>query len=258
MQGRVHDVAVGNGGLSISASVRGSRAEPYRQTITLSPTPEGRAKIEGYCNCPMGFNCKHVAAVLFEALAQKRRTMPRSAAQERCVPAPPATVVPIQPSDPALPFEVSSWLDQVIGSTTNDDFPPEISQRLVYVFTPHTAPNSNPHLSVDILTARLLKSGAFSPSITRPGLSNFYLGNWPRYFRSSDIEICQALIASRGGYNPGVYPLKAFSLWTSIVATGRAYWQNHSGATTHPWRTACWPDRMGDAGFQRNASDTQR
>ena len=226
-QGRVRNLVVSPDLTSITATVHGSRPEPYRQNINFSPAPAGRTKINGQCTCPMGYNCKHVAAALFEALANHADAvvpLPQPQPTDMDPPNPAAA-----PSDPILPIEVMNWLQQLTLSASGDDYPLDINQRLLYLLTPYTAPNSVPHLAVDLALARLLKNGDFSDSITRQTLNNFYLGNSPRYFRSSDIEICQALLSSsRNGTGHTPYQVKSESLWKSIVATGRAYWQNHN------------------------------
>ena len=64
---RVRQVEVTAGGTRISGNVFGSRLRPYSQTIMLASN--GRAiTIKGYCSCPVGVNCKHVAAVLLQHL----------------------------------------------------------------------------------------------------------------------------------------------------------------------------------------------
>jgi hypothetical protein len=64
---RVRQVEVTAGGTRISGNVFGSRPRPYSQTIMLASN--GRAiTIKGYCSCPLGVNCKHVAAVLLQHL----------------------------------------------------------------------------------------------------------------------------------------------------------------------------------------------
>src|SRR5271170_5188803 len=64
---RVRQVEVAAGGTWISGNVFGSRPRPYSQTIMLASN--GRAvTINGYCSCPVGVNCKHVAAVLLQHL----------------------------------------------------------------------------------------------------------------------------------------------------------------------------------------------
>ena len=64
---RVRQVQAVAGGTLISGSVFGSRPRPYSQTIMLASN--GRAvTINGFCSCPVGVNCKHVAAVLLQHL----------------------------------------------------------------------------------------------------------------------------------------------------------------------------------------------
>ncbi|MDE2594094.1 MAG: DEAD/DEAH box helicase [Burkholderiales bacterium] len=54
----------------ISGEVTGSEPEPYEQDIHLWQQGDGRWKVMGDCTCPVGFNCKHVVAVLFDVLNQ--------------------------------------------------------------------------------------------------------------------------------------------------------------------------------------------
>lgn len=52
----------------LTALVQGSRAHPYRVRIELLAGRKG-SWVEGSCTCPVGYNCKHVAAVLMAGLA---------------------------------------------------------------------------------------------------------------------------------------------------------------------------------------------
>src|SRR5271166_1039497 len=70
-RGLVIDVDVNSGETVITGRVRGSEPKPYRQVITLRAEARGTA-IHGVCSCPMTINCKHVAAVLIEALESGR------------------------------------------------------------------------------------------------------------------------------------------------------------------------------------------
>ncbi|MFC5472722.1 SNF2-related protein [Paraherbaspirillum soli] len=49
----------------LNANVSGSERQVYRQEILVSKFHAG-AGIDGVCSCPVGFNCKHVAAVLID------------------------------------------------------------------------------------------------------------------------------------------------------------------------------------------------
>ncbi len=211
--GRVFNFSISPDLKSIAASVLGSQPDAYEVRINLSKSPNARTHIAGNCSCPLGYNCKHVAATLIEALER--------AAVTRIEP-PPQPVAVLQTP---LPYEVSAWLAQLAQTANGDAFPPEINQRLLYLVTSFTPHNASPHLAVDIVSARVLKTGAFSDSTNRPTLSNFYDGNWPRYFRPSDIEIARTLQTSRNSSLS--YTVNSFQVLQSIVATGRAYWRTH-------------------------------
>ena len=80
----------------IHGRVSGSGSNVYSVSAIL--TFEANAmpgRVEGHCSCPVGFNCKHVAALLLAARGMSER---RTGAHG--------------PADPALlPGEVSRWLD---------------------------------------------------------------------------------------------------------------------------------------------------
>lgn len=216
-EGRVRELTITQDLKTITGKVRGDSGDTYRQNITLSPVKGGRTNIEGVCSCPMGYNCKHVAAALIEALIRAPQVVSPVEARD---------VVPVAPPPPPLPYEVTSWLDQLAKTSTGDTYPRDVSQRLLYLLTSIGKSSGMPHLGVEVISTRVLKSGAFSNTVSRPAIGNFYLGNWPRYFRSSDIEICQELLLARNGYGANSFSLHSWRLLQSIIATGRAYWRS--------------------------------
>lgn len=64
--GRVVYLAIKNEGtlfVQLNALVKGSGSNPYQQNIRIVWRPDySAAEIEGDCSCPVGYNCKHVAA----------------------------------------------------------------------------------------------------------------------------------------------------------------------------------------------------
>ncbi|TVQ41909.1 MAG: hypothetical protein EA370_00890 [Wenzhouxiangella sp.] len=54
-----------NGHMVLLGSCRGSRGFTYEQEITILPSPSGPT-LMGYCDCPVGYDCKHVVAVMLE------------------------------------------------------------------------------------------------------------------------------------------------------------------------------------------------
>ena len=52
----------------IQGEVSGSRPNPYAVVAKLEPRSDGRLlPVEGHCSCPVGYNCKHAAALLLAA-----------------------------------------------------------------------------------------------------------------------------------------------------------------------------------------------
>ena len=55
---------------AMTATVQGNERRPYRQDISVARRATGQIVIESDCSCPVGENCKHVAAALLEGLAR--------------------------------------------------------------------------------------------------------------------------------------------------------------------------------------------
>ena len=70
---------------TLEAEVQGSGRNIYSQTVEFNQRRDGSLNIEGFCSCPVGFNCKHVVAALLE---QQRRAPPSA---PTATPAAPAT-----------------------------------------------------------------------------------------------------------------------------------------------------------------------
>ncbi|HTX58728.1 MAG TPA: SNF2-related protein, partial [Verrucomicrobiae bacterium] len=63
---RILKLDVDPGGARIFARVRGSQPEPYDVVVRVGELRG--ARVSSLCSCPVGFNCKHGAAVAMEAL----------------------------------------------------------------------------------------------------------------------------------------------------------------------------------------------
>ncbi len=61
----VEAIVVEEGYLGILGRCQGSRVDAYEQEISLIPERQGML-LMGYCDCPVGFDCKHVVAVMLE------------------------------------------------------------------------------------------------------------------------------------------------------------------------------------------------
>jgi uncharacterized Zn finger protein len=60
--GHVSDVKLSNRGHMITAYVRETAPSPHRVTASVSRARDSRTLIVGYCDCPAGLDCEHVAA----------------------------------------------------------------------------------------------------------------------------------------------------------------------------------------------------
>jgi uncharacterized Zn finger protein len=74
--GQVVELSVKSEGalfVQLSSIVKGTATTPYRQNIRIVWRPDySSAEIEGDCSCPVGYNCKHVAAACIKYQAGDR------------------------------------------------------------------------------------------------------------------------------------------------------------------------------------------
>jgi len=217
-QGRVLRVGPGGHEDEILAQTKGSRPTPYRQSIRRIPSHGGRLPFIGRCTCPVGWNCKHVAAVLV-ALTQHHGTadrpapLPASHAARAPMPAP-------APQVPDLPPLVAAWLREF--PTEHAAGPePAPRERLVYVLEARAPPRGARHLAVTCFTRNSRKDGSL-------GAARRYepqrVQTPARHLTSADRIILRRLarIAHRhGALTDDDDPA---DLIERIVATGRACW----------------------------------
>jgi len=186
-RGLVIDVDVNSGETVITGRVRGSEPKPYRQVITLRAEARGTA-IHGVCSCPMTINCKHVAAVLIEALQSARVGENAS----KCN-APEQDDKRRSLLSPGL----MGWLDDLEAAATGegkDEYPADVKHRLIYMLAVETASTGRAaRATISPVTATLLKAGGFgaSPKFYNP--NNIYNYQPAKYLRPVDMEILREL-----------------------------------------------------------------
>jgi len=200
-QGRVltvEPVRADEQGVRLRAQVLGSEGRVYRQTIAIRWEPYG-ASLDGDCDCPVGYNCKHVAAALLEFAAAPERVL--------------------HGADADL---AKGWLTRVAAA--GRDTQPAAQERLVYLLKPATR-----GVEVELRIVRPLKtSGRLSKG--RPlVLGNLAEGHSePAYMQPGDTEILKLLRGISSGSWPMV-PVLTGALGhlalAHMLATGRCYWQ---------------------------------
>ena len=217
VRGRVVSAEVDPRGEAARGEVAGSGGRGYVQDIALEWAVDGRlVEVDGACSCPVGWNCKHVVAVL---LSLERRLGSRD-----------RSVAGLAQTREAVSREAALWLDRLERTDVEGDDPeacPDgVADRIVYVLD--RGEGGAP--SIRIFKTRLLKSGAPSTKARPYSFGNAHGGG--RFLRPSDRQIMAVLAAwrdagaswSHGGWDGCSLPEGRGGAWllSEVLATGRA------------------------------------
>jgi len=207
-------------GTLIEGRVRGTQRRPYAVTIDLRIRPNGRVTIDGSCSCPVGFNCKHVAALLIESMAtpEGRKLSPSV-------------------GGPVLSPQAESWLAELdrAMALSEDEYPSSIRQRLIYVMSIADGVSGPPQATLEIKSVRLLKDDRFSDKASNYDPQSAFSGTPAKFLRGNDIPILRCLLHLRGPYGYGGGRGHALAGETGsevlelVVATGRCRWRAIDG-----------------------------
>jgi len=216
-QGRVKSLHVKNiktDQILLISTVTGSSAMPYQQEITITEMGdnENDIDIDGYCTCPVEFNCKHVVAASLAYLANSRDVK--------------TDTTDINPTDPYC----FSWLAQFIHANHDESSGNNATDFLVYLLRPVT--NSNA-LALQFHLTRPLKKGGLSKGrrISLDTLIDRYSS--PACLQRIDHEIVKLIFAQ----NPHLWGRDTYEFagdlgflsLNKILTTGRCFWQNTGG-----------------------------
>jgi len=216
-------------GPALLTRMRGSGAHVYEQRIELPVDRRLGLQVRGVCSCPVGMNCKHVAAALmaFEALELRMRKNPGLAPPRRLDTAP--VVRPASTTAPAedLPRPVRSWLAELTdiptGPPAEPAAPATAPQRtLMYVLR---ARGSGLFLALHLgslrRTGELGSHRPHSPSVID------MLRNRPAYVTPADQDIFSAILPMLGAQlTTGAIPLRgpgALALLELMLGSGRTW-----------------------------------
>nr|WP_210302478.1 DEAD/DEAH box helicase [Rhodoblastus sphagnicola] len=243
----------------ILALVRGSSRVPYRVSVTVASAEDDSVRIKGRCSCPVGAYCKHIAAVLIESRARDDDIAPTR--QSELFAAKPET--PASAGE-TLPPHISHWIEalQRAQASDSEDYPPDSQSRLLYVFSLPEYRHAVCELQVEAVSARLLKSGGVSSSISRPELSSILSDTPAKYIRPSDVRIARLLTMARGVSYGGSIRLKDEAAWEIIdaaLATGRARLDKANGPllASGPVQAGKIVWKLGDDANLRPAIETE-
>ena len=241
-------------GERIISCVEGRGAEVYDQTILIKKG-SGKISLVGECSCPVGFNCKHVAAALIygvldgdsgtrpavpdlnarvDEILGRKNTAPaqnKSGLAKSVL----AKSKPEQPARELLPAELVGWLASLeqVEVTESENYPANIAQRIVYVLGSLETRRAMPSLGLEVITTRLQKNGTFSNTTYAYHPANAFSGTRAKYLRPSDLKVMKALLDSERGYVSSAATLLSsqagLPVLQQILSTGRARWQSLTG-----------------------------
>jgi superfamily II DNA or RNA helicase len=218
-QGRVRGIEPGDQTGTLVGKVQGTERRPYEQHIRI--VGDGRpTRIIGRCNCPVGTNCKHVAAVLLAALDQPD---PVSNGHG-------GNTVLIEP-------DLARWLADLAAAAApepTNDYPTEVRQRLIYVLDTEGAWQTYPPAAVQLYSVRLLKDGSYGARPSTYTAANAFNHPPAKFLRPNDLLILQDLVRHRAlahqiGNRHRLEGEIGARLLDLILATGRCHWQALDG-----------------------------
>jgi hypothetical protein len=238
----------GKGG-TIEAQVQGGQR--YNVSISLVPAQTGGVAVLGRCTCPVGFNCKHAAAVMMEVLDQLDPLFGDGDDVLEVDAEPTKPQLRESPPSSQPTMEITQWLNSLAAVPPDDTeaYPPSIRRRMVYVL----GPSASHALEISLVAIEFRKDGTLAGNIRC--FHPFDLRNpaqQPKFLRPSDRRILNRLIAFGQTSDQGEEFADTLRL---ALATGRARWDRHDGAALQegPARAGSIVWRTLDNGTQRPA-----
>lgn len=199
-RGLVSELDVQESEGTLDGAVQDRESRPYLVNIRFLP----ESNIRSHCSCPMGADCKHVAAVLYAHMEG------------------PAE------DEPVASFAFGQWLgalDKVKdGKLSTQDYPSSVKQRLLYILEP----DGDQDVRLSFLSARILKSGGYGKA-TPYDAANVLNYSAPQYVLSVDERILREVATDRSFGSMRGYKLKGeqgLSILKRALATGRCHWRS--------------------------------
>lgn len=186
--------------VQINSSVKGSVKTPYNQNIRIVWRPDyNNATIEGDCSCPVGYNCKHVAAVCLKYHDSLQ--------------------------SPVSPASGSSCLDWLASLDQRAQPHKPRQEFIAYVLKPGKHAHQ---VAVEFHVTKEKKSGDLSKG-RKTTLNNLrYSYAYTSYIQPEDEEIASLLSAFGQGYGgePTIKGAAGAVALSKLVQTGRLYWRD--------------------------------
>ncbi|RPJ35252.1 MAG: DEAD/DEAH box helicase [Verrucomicrobiaceae bacterium] len=198
-----------DGVISFSAKVAGSRKTPYSTSVDFFIGDDGEWEVDYFCNCPVGFYCKHSAALMMwlkEALKADAGN-----------------------NSQRIPKAVNDWLRVLETAETPKASQPgktAPAQEKFLAYCLENASQAGGKIRFTLHPATRLKNGMvkIDPAVARADVTNP-----PKYIADEDLRICAAFRrhpTSYDGWSSCVFPegAEGARLIEMALATGRFYY----------------------------------
>jgi len=189
----------GDQSVMVRSAVKGSGTQAYNQQVTIELDPSGEVNIYGDCSCPVGGQCKHVAAACMEYLSSLAEN---------------TAITP------------TAWLN-AFNQASQAIVQPAINDRFVaYVLSE----GPSPHLPTLMLgTASPLKKGGygkFKPLKLQSLVDVYHFP--PKYVTDVDQQIGTLLASGLASVwqNPDLSGEAAGLALAQMLQTGRCFWES--------------------------------
>ncbi len=199
--------------VELSATVRGSGNARYQQQIEIIWDADD-VTINGDCDCPVGYNCKHVAAACLKYLAQFHLSTPGATLKKE--------------STACL-----TWLDEFTAPATAQPQQNAVTrEQLFYILKPTGQVGK---LQAVFYTARLLKNGRLSKPRTIH-LHNINDSYHPApYIQPLDRDIGKLLRANNDSWHVVLlHGELGFLALSKMVQSGRCHWLDLESVALYP------------------------
>jgi hypothetical protein len=165
-KGRVSIFDDGDDGSELFGHVRGSSAIPYDVSVSVMRS-RGEVRIIGTCDCPVGEDCKHVAAMLYAAIMEYERDTTRGSVDARLQPAlfeiaMPDAPKPVAPPPDPVSARATYWLERIARASDSGAAAAGVGhERIAYVFDP-TFHGAYGRFPIHVVVERLTKAGRWA------------------------------------------------------------------------------------------------
>ncbi|PWC91611.1 helicase SNF2 [Azospirillum sp. TSO5] len=224
---------------SVTSAVRGSGRALYRQDIIVKIADGVLQQVDGECDCPVGYNCKHVAAALLawaERAAITASRLPERPTSPRpgpSLPAPTAAAAQDQtaPAQHGLSAPVMDLLSRLTAAAQREaanQYPDSVRKRLLYVLRLDETPSGDRKLLLHILSVTLRKDGQFGNDDKAYDAYQFRTLSSAKFVTPADHALMNAVSrnAETGSHGFRLPAEVAPWLIERMLPTGRLHWQD--------------------------------